>query len=225
MGRINIDPGHSETAQGASGPYANEVYLTHLYANTIAYFLQKKGATDYVVLNDGKTSSEDRAIPIAQANASGSDSIFLSVHVNSFTLDQATGSEAWVCTGYNTGRTGEFAAAIYGAYRSVADKYGLKDRGIKENTFEVLRRTMMPAVLIELAFLSTKSDAELLLNDTFRNEACEAIAEELMRQAGQPVIQIQDSNPEALQPTTGNPEGTLSAEEVEKARRILTYFA
>ena len=88
----------------------------------------------------------------------------------------------------------------------------------------MLRRTIMPAVLIELAFLSTQGDAELLFNDTFRNEACEAIAEELMKQVGQPLIEVEE--PVVSDPKQNDIQKyeTLSSDELEKARRILSYF-
>ena len=50
----------------------------------------------------------------------------------------------------------------------IVNYVGTKDNGVRINrTLYVLRRTTMPALLVELGYLSNSSDAEKLLNDKY----------------------------------------------------------
>src|SRR5439155_19132046 len=59
------------------------------------------------------------------------------------------------------------ARLILGA---VASRIGLPDRGVQEAGFYVLRRSEMPAALLESAFLSSMHDARLLRRASFRRK-------------------------------------------------------
>ena len=53
--------------------------------------------------------------------------------------------------------------------QQIVSRLGTKDLGVKENTsLYVLRRTSMPAMLVELAFLTNESDAQLLRYDQYQ---------------------------------------------------------
>ena len=51
----------------------------------------------------------------------------------------------------------------------------LTSRGVKEKDYFVVRNTRMPAVLVELAFLTNENDARLLADDTYLNNFSEAL--------------------------------------------------
>ena len=52
--------------------------------------------------------------------------------------------------------------------QSIVNYVETKNNGVRINrTFYVLRKTSMPALLVELAYLSNISDAEKLLNDQY----------------------------------------------------------
>lgn len=55
---------------------------------------------------------------------------------------------------------------------------GFRDRGVKKANFQVLRTTVMPAVLIELGFIDNSLDNELL--DENRDEIIEKIAKAIL---------------------------------------------
>ena len=62
---------------------------------------------------------------------------------------------------------------------SIVDELGTKNNGVTENrTFFVLRRTPMPAMLIELAFITNPQDANLL--ETRQYDFAEAIYEGIL---------------------------------------------
>ena len=56
-------------------------------------------------------------------------------------------------------------------------KCGLYNRGLKQANFYVLRLNYMPAVLVEIAFLTHPEDRKNLLDDDFLEKATDAIVE------------------------------------------------
>jgi N-acetylmuramoyl-L-alanine amidase len=60
---------------------------------------------------------------------------------------------------------------------SMVQKLGLYNRGLKQANFYVLRLNYMPAVLVEIAFITHPEDRKKLLDDKFLEKACDAIVE------------------------------------------------
>lgn len=103
------------------------------------------------------------------ANASGC-ALFVSIHCNSATNKQANGTECWYYTGCPIGK--RFATNIQ---LEIIKALGTKNRGTKDSrSLYVLRKTVMPAVLCEVGFLSNSREEKLLNAKTA--EIGEAIA-------------------------------------------------
>jgi len=60
---------------------------------------------------------------------------------------------------------------------TMISRLGLRDRGVKQAPFYVLVGAYMPAILVELAFISNKDEEKLLLDTSFQEKAAEAIYE------------------------------------------------
>lgn len=96
------------------------------------------------------------------------DSIFISIHCNASPNHNASGFEIY--TTHNRTKADVLALEIHNAVKPTLKQYGLKDRGIKEANFYVLRNTKMPSVLIECAFFDYRPDYDLLTNEQFQND-------------------------------------------------------
>ena len=105
-----------------------------------------------------------------EANQTGAD-YFVSIHRNSSPIpNQYTGIETLV---YN--RYGEAARLAYNINEQL-EQVGFENQGVNERTnLAVLRRTQMPAVLVEVGFINTDADNALL--DARFDDVAQAIAD------------------------------------------------
>ena len=108
----------------------------------------------------GTSNATSLAARVNAANSWGAD-YFISLHCNASTGTTASGSEAYV---YSVG-----SAAYYLGEQILSGLHyatGLPNRGVRTNPgLYVLRRTTMPAVLVEMGYLTNPYDAELLSTD------------------------------------------------------------
>lgn len=93
---------------------------------------------------------------------------FISIHLNASANTVATGSEVW----YYRESHRSLAESVARACKSSLD---LPHRGIKRKSFAVLKR-LSTSVLVELGFITNKSDLQLLLLQTTRLAWCRAAA-------------------------------------------------
>ena len=105
----------------------------------------------------GTSNASSLRTRVDEANAWRAD-LFLSLHCNASVDTSASGSEALVFRRDSTAYT--IAEVLLTA---VTEATGLRNRGVLIRPgLYVLRRTTMPAVLLELGFITNPSDAILL---------------------------------------------------------------
>ena len=105
----------------------------------------------------GTSNASSLRARVDDANAFGAD-LFLSLHCNASVDTSASGSEALVFS--RSGVSYEIATVIL---QALTEATGLRNRGVLIRPgLYVLRRTAMPAVLLELGFITNAADAALL---------------------------------------------------------------
>jgi N-acetylmuramoyl-L-alanine amidase len=108
----------------------------------------------------GTSNASSLRYRVEDANAWGAD-LFLSLHTNAAASPTVSGQEALV---YSTDSASYPIAESL--LISLSEVTGLRNRGIFVRPgLYVLRRTSMPAVLLELGFITNPSDADLLYNN------------------------------------------------------------
>ena len=160
--KIFINPGHAPGGHPDPGAVNSE---TGLRECDVALAVGKS-ATSYLNAAGVETEmlqSDSLAEICEAANGSGAD-IFVSIHCNAADAMEANGTETWACAGSYRG--GMLADCIQS---QLVDALDTTDRGVKiatpgVNGLYVLTNTDMPAVLVELAFISNPGDEEILAN-------------------------------------------------------------
>jgi N-acetylmuramoyl-L-alanine amidase len=176
---ITIDPGHGGSDPGAVGPAGTQ---EKEHALTISLYvrdlLQEAGhevvmtrETDIDVAEAGATAGEELGARVDIANLAAAD-VFISIHINAADNQQAQGAETWY---YMSGM--DLARYI----QAEIVQLGLDDRGVKQGNFYVLKHTDMPAILVELAFISNPEEEVLLSGVDFRRQAAKCITDGLQR--------------------------------------------
>lgn len=166
--KIFIDQGHNpqNPNAGAEGNGLREQDVTYAVGQSLAALLRANGnfevrlsrSTPSEVL--GTSTGTSLRARVDAANAWGAD-YFISIHTNSSPITTATGSEAYVF------QVGNAATPL--AERIVAGislYTGFPDRGVfSRPTLYVLRKTQMPATLVEIGFITNPAEAALMEND------------------------------------------------------------
>ena len=165
--KIYIDQGHNpyNPNAGAVGNGLREQDLVYRIGILLAERLRANGNFEVRLSRPtpdtqvGTSNSTSLRMRVADANAWGAD-YFISLHTNAATSSAASGSEALVYAVPSVAATlGE--DILYWLNRET----GLRNRGvIVRNRLYVLRKTQMPAVLVELGFITNYNDAMLMLN-------------------------------------------------------------
>ena len=88
---------------------------------------------------------------------------FISIHANSNVNPNINGTEVYVYRAY----TEAYDLAEY-VLNGIVDLVGTKNNGVRTNpALYVLRRTKMPAILVELAYMSNFEDLERLVDEQY----------------------------------------------------------
>ncbi len=162
--RIYIDQGHNpqNPNAGAEGNGYREQDLVYTIGREFAALLEALGYEARLSRPEpttqlGTSNATSLAERVNEANAWGAD-YFISLHTNASEITAASGTEALV---YRLDTT----AALLGEnlLQGVTDATGLPARGVVARPgLYVLRRTRMPAVLMELGFITNPEDAALM---------------------------------------------------------------
>ena len=165
--KIYIDQGHNpyNPNAGAEGNGLREQDIVYRIGILLAERLRANGNFEVKLSRPtpetqiGTSNSTSLRLRVADANAWGAD-YFISLHTNAAVVSEASGSEALVFTIPSVAAT-LAEDILYWLNRST----GLQNRGvIIRNRLYVLRKTQMPAVLVELGFITNYDDAMLMLN-------------------------------------------------------------
>jgi N-acetylmuramoyl-L-alanine amidase len=170
--KIFIDQGHNPTGYHNAGAIGNGlfeqdvtyqvgVYLANLLNNDARFDARLSRPTSSTVL--GTTNASSLAERVRMANEWPAN-YFLSIHNNANPNPAINGTEIYLYQ-FNTQAHWMAQHIMNGITRAV----GTRNNGIRLNpSLYVLRRTQMPSLLIELAYLSNTSDAQKLRNNQYQ---------------------------------------------------------
>jgi N-acetylmuramoyl-L-alanine amidase len=119
----------------------------------------------------------DRAL---LANSLGAD-VFISLHLDGHANPDAEGVATYHYGTDNgvTSATGERLAGL--VQREIVARAGLRDCRTHAKTWDLLRLTRMPAVRVEVGYLTSPTDRAQLVDPRFRDRVVEAIVAAVQR--------------------------------------------
>jgi N-acetylmuramoyl-L-alanine amidase len=169
---VAIDAGHGGRDPGAIGPTGlveKDVNLD--IAQRVRELLVRSGIR-VVMTREADVSVElpDRPRMARRQGAT----VFVSIHGNASTRPAASGSETY----YLTPQSQVLAQLVQEELGRVPN---LISRGVKTANFLVLRENDMPAVLVEVAFLSNVDEEARLRQSEFRQRLAEAVSRGVRR--------------------------------------------
>lgn len=169
--KIFIDQGHNPQGinAGAEGFGLREQDVTYKVGIYLADLLKKdsrfevktsRNSPDEVL---GTSNSTSLAARVNAAN-NWPANYFISIHANANTNQAINGTEVYVYQ--------EYSQSYYLAERvlnAIVSEIGTKNNGVRVRpSLYVLRKTNMPAILIELAYITNAEDAEKLKNNQYQ---------------------------------------------------------
>lgn len=169
--QIVLDPGHGGDDPGVVDGAVTEAELTWDIVNRLDGRLSALGVQTWLTRGPGVGRSDaERA---AMANEVGAD-VVLSVHVDGFGSPHANGVAAYHYGHDGTSSTiGEQLADL--ARREIVARTGMTDCRTHGKTWALLRLTRMPAVRIEVGYLTSAPDRARLLDPGFRDAVAEGL--------------------------------------------------
>lgn len=179
---VVVDPGHGGNDEGMSGHGLTEAEITGDIAARVEGRLAAIGTQ--VLLTrpaHGTTgSAPDEEQRAGFANEVGAD-LFVSIHVDAAASPNANGLATFY---YGADRFG--AHSVLGAALALSlcdvlsNRTDLLDCGAHPKTWDILRRTRMPAVRLDCGYVTNPGDAERLGDPGFRTVVAEGIAAALI---------------------------------------------
>ena len=184
---IFLDPGHGGSDSGAVSNGLREKDLTLSVYNKVSSRLASLG---YSVLTSRNTDKDVSLVSRAdQANKSNAD-MLLSIHFNAGGRGASYGIETY----YYKSRP-EYTPAInkdkhddperleksrklaQKIQQSLVSKTGAYDRGVKRETFAVLRETSIPSILVELGFIDNQEEASKIKTNEYQEKLADGIVD------------------------------------------------
>ncbi|WP_091614060.1 N-acetylmuramoyl-L-alanine amidase [Micromonospora mirobrigensis] len=182
---VVIDPGHGGTDPGQvvpDGPLRwTEADLMHDLASRLEGRLAASGVRVQLTRGPAPPTCLPDADRAELANSLGAD-VFISLHTDGHANPAAEGVATYhygTTDNGVTSATGERLAGL--VQREIVARTGLRDCRTHAKTWDLLRLTRMPAVRVEVGYLTSPADRARLVDPRFRDRVAEAIVAAVQR--------------------------------------------
>jgi N-acetylmuramoyl-L-alanine amidase len=169
---VVIDAGHGGSDFGATSSSSTEKQIVEQITNKIKFLNKNENVNVHVTrIGDQFLSLSDRSVIINKIKPD----LVLSLHVNKSSNVAKSGMEFYIA---NESIANEKSNKIANELRNkFIQNTNLKASEIKKAPFFILKKSEVPAVLVELGYMSNLTDREYLTNDLEQNKIAATIIE------------------------------------------------
>lgn len=174
---VMIDPGHGGKDPGAIGPSGlREVDVILPIGKRVAAILERRGIATKLTRNEDYFVGLDERVTMSRDAGA---TLFVSIHANS--IDNRPDVNGLETYHYNLGQS--FADTVHRTVVDYVNSHGffIADRRVRSARFLVLRKSSIPAILVETGYLTNESEVARLSRDDYRQVMAEAIAEGIVQ--------------------------------------------
>lgn len=176
---ITLDAGHGGSDPGAIGSDGTkEKNITLAITKMVKEILEQKGAkvymtrtTDVDVFGPNASDAEELQARVNVGEKYNSD-MFVSLHINSSVNKNVGGFST-----YYYPKTDNDLRLAKNIQNKLAANFGVDDLGVRQANFYVIKRISMPAVLVEMCFISNEKELTLMKGQWFQKKTARLIAE------------------------------------------------
>ena len=168
---IVLDPGHGGSDPGAVSSSYREKNIVFTITNILKQKLENDGAIVYMTRTSDTYQSLDSRVKFAHNHYA---EIFVSIHTNSATNPAALGTETFYSVTANDNEKEDYALAS-SINSQIVKNANTVNRGEKRKDFYVIRHSVFPSVLVELAFISNASDRAKLISTQYQEIFADSI--------------------------------------------------
>lgn len=180
---ITLDAGHGGSDPGAIGSDGTkEKNITLAITKIVKEILEDKGAkvymtrtTDVDVFGPNASDAEELQARVNVGEKYNSD-MFVSLHINSSVNKNVGGFST-----YYYPKTDNDLRLAQNIQNKLAANFGVDDLGVRQANFYVIKRISMPAVLVEMCFISNEKELTLMKGQWFQKKTARLIAEGIER--------------------------------------------
>lgn len=167
---VVIDPGHGGIDCGATRSGIYEKDITTDVSKRVAAILRSNGYKVYMTRDEDKTVELKERVDFTEEIQ---PDIFVSIHVNSSEGTTATGIETHYYHDYSIPLAKDVHTSMIKHVDSV-------NRGLLKSRFYVINHTTMPAILVEIGFISNETERTEMVKDKRKQATAKGIAEGIM---------------------------------------------
>jgi N-acetylmuramoyl-L-alanine amidase len=178
---IVLDPGHGGTDQGVCAHGLVEAEIVHDLAVRVEGRLGALGVTTYLTRSPDTSPTDAERAGFANDVAA---EIFVSLHLDALAASQGSGSACYFYGASLPGRevrsaVGERLADLIS--REVSTRTDLLNGRTHPKSWELLRLTRMPAIRVDVGYVTSPGDAARLATPEFRDAVAEAVVAGIQR--------------------------------------------
>ena len=160
---IVLDPGHGGKDPGAmSGSYTEKAIVLKV-SNLVKQKLEAQGATVKMTRTGDTYPTLPERVAFSKNNYA---EIFLSIHVNAATSTAAKGAETFYSVSSGDMYEEDIDLATF-VNNQIVKNADMQNRGVRKYPYYVINNMDIPAILVELGFISNPSDREKLVSNKY----------------------------------------------------------